>query len=52
MTLTPLQLNVAMSLIGIAIPILVYVGCIMTGKKKPVPEQHEAAPHFELDRAA
>jgi hypothetical protein len=53
MSLSPLALDVVMSLIGIGIPLLVYVGCIMTGKKKPAPELHEAVPpHFELDRAA
>ncbi|HEX3506216.1 MAG TPA: hypothetical protein VHU22_22770 [Xanthobacteraceae bacterium] len=52
MTLSPLALNVIMALIGIAIPVLVYVGCIMTRKKKVVPEPREAAPHLELDRAA
>jgi hypothetical protein len=52
MTLSPFALNVIMALIGIAIPALVYVGCIMTRKKKDVPVVHETVPHVELDRAA
>jgi hypothetical protein len=52
MTLSPLALNVVMALVGISIPALVYIGCIMTSKKKTAPQPREVAPHFELDRAA
>jgi hypothetical protein len=52
MGLSPLALDLVMSLIGISIPTLIYVGCIMTRKHNKVPEPHIVAPHFELDRAA
>jgi len=52
MTLSPLALNAVMALIAISVPALIYTGCIMTRKKKAAPEPREAAPHFELDRAA
>ena len=52
MTLSPLVLNVIMALIGISVPVLIYVGCIMTRKKTDVPVVHETVPHVEFDRAA
>ena len=52
MTLSPLMLNVVMTLITISMPALIFAGCIMTRKKKPAPEPREAAPPFELNRAA
>ena len=52
MALNAFMLNVVMTLIALSIPALIFAGCIMTRKKKPAPELHEAAPHLELDRAA
>jgi hypothetical protein len=52
MGLSPMALDVIMSLIAISIPALIYVGCVMTHKSKKVPEPSVIAPHFELDRAA
>lgn len=52
MGLSPLALDVVMALIGMSIPTLVFVGCVMTRDKKKLPEPHEVAPRFELDRAA
>lgn len=52
MALNAMTLNVVMALIALSIPALVFAGCIMTRKKKTMPEVSEAAPHFELDRAA
>ena len=52
MTLSPLMLNVVMTLIAVSLPALIFAGCIMTRKKKPAPEPSEATAHFELDRAA
>jgi hypothetical protein len=51
MGLSPMALNVAMAVIGISIPLLVFAGCIITRKKK-VPSVPEAATHYEFDRAA
>ncbi len=51
MGLSPMALNVAMAVIGISVPLLIYGGCIMTAKKK-TPSVPETATHFELDRAA
>jgi hypothetical protein len=52
MGLSPLALDVVMSLISIGVPALILVGCIMTRKHTKVAEPHPVAPHFELDRAA
>lgn len=52
MALNAMTLNVVMALIALSIPALVFAGCIVTRKKKTTPEASEAAPHFELDRAA
>jgi hypothetical protein len=52
MGLSPLALNVVMALIALSIPALIFAGCIVTRKKPTKPEPHQAAPHFELDRAA
>lgn len=52
MGLSPMALDVVMSIIAISIPTLIFVGCIMTGKRTKAPEPREVAPHFELDRAA
>ncbi len=46
-----MAMNVAMAIIGISIPALVYAGCIMTRKRK-APDLPKAAPSYELDRAA
>jgi hypothetical protein len=52
MGLSPLALDVIMAVIGISIPVLIYVGCIMTRKRNKPPELPVVAPRFELDRAA
>jgi hypothetical protein len=52
MGLSPLTLDVIMAVIGISIPALIFLGCIMTRKSKKAPELPEVVPHFELDRAA
>ncbi len=52
MGLSPMALDVVMSLIALSIPALVFLGCIMTRKPKKKAELHTATPHFELDRAA
>jgi hypothetical protein len=52
MALNAMTLNVVMALIALSIPALVFAGCIMTRKKTTTPQVSEAAPHFELDRAA
>jgi hypothetical protein len=52
MGLSPMALDVVMSLIAISVPALVFVGCIMTRKQKKAQEPNVVAPHFELDRAA
>jgi hypothetical protein len=51
MGLSPMALNVAMAVIGISIPLLIYAGCIITRKKK-TPSVPEATTHYEFDRAA
>ena len=52
MGLSPFALNVVMALIALSIPALIFAGCIITRKKTTKLEPHQAAPHFELDRAA
>jgi hypothetical protein len=51
MGLSPMALNVAMAVIGISIPLLVFAGCIITRKKK-APSVPETIIHYEFDRAA
>jgi hypothetical protein len=46
-----MAINIVMAIIGLSIPALVYAGCIMTRKKK-APDLPQAAPRYELDRAA
>jgi hypothetical protein len=46
-----MAINVVMAIIGLSIPVLVYAGCVMTRKKKAT-DLPQAAPHYELDRAA
>ncbi len=51
MALNVVALNVAMAIIGLSVPGLIYAGCIMTRKKK-APDLPQVAPHYEFDRAA
>jgi hypothetical protein len=46
-----MAINIAMAIIACSIPVLIYVGCVMTRKKK-APDLPRAASHYELDRAA
>jgi hypothetical protein len=52
MGLSPMALDVVMSLIAISIPALLLVGCIITRKRAETPKLNDVAPQFELDRAA